>query len=165
MNLVQFIKRPSLVVSALGVILVLAVACSPAGPAATAQPVQETTAPGQTELPVSTPVSTTVDSLPSATLEVANASVSFSQDVLPILKANCTRCHGSSRQSSNMRLDTFANVMAGGVGGLVIQPGDAQESELYQKISAGLMPKGGPKLSEADIQTITEWINAGAIDN
>ncbi len=62
-------------------------------------------------------------------------------------------------------LNTYANVMAGGEGGLVIQPGDAQESELYQKISAGLMPKGGPKLSDANIQTIMEWINAGALDN
>ena len=161
MNLPTFLKRPSLVVSALGVILVLAVACSPTSPAVTTQPGQATSAPGQLEIPVST----TVTSLPTATLEVATGSVSFSQDVLPILMANCTRCHGTSRQSSNLMLNTYANLMVGGEGGLVIQPGNADESELYQKISAGLMPKGGPKLSDADIQTITDWINAGALDN
>jgi cytochrome c553 len=161
MNLLTILKRPSLVFTALGLILVLAVACSPAGPAATSQPGQETTGPGQPEPPVSTPVG----SLPTATLEVATGNVSFSKNVLPIFEANCTTCHGASRQSSNLMLNSYTNLMAGGLGGLVIQPGNAQESELFQKISTGSMPRGGSKLSDIEIQIITDWINAGAIDN
>lgn len=161
MNHAQLPNHPSLVVAVLGLILVLAVACSPAGSSATSQPEEGNTPPGQPE----TTVPTLGVLLPTATYEVTTGSVSFSQDVLPILKNNCTRCHGTSRQSSDLMLNTYANVMAGGEGGLVIQPGDAQESELFQKISAGLMPKGGPKLSDADIQTISDWINAGALDD
>lgn len=146
MNLAALNKRLSLVVAALGVILVLAVACSPAGSNATSQPGQGNNAPGQPT------VSTTT-------------SVSFSKSVLPILEANCTQCHGPSRQSSNLMLNSYTNVMAGGLGGLVVVPGDAQKSELVQLISSGSMPRGGSKLQENEIQTITDWINAGAADN
>ena len=51
-----------------------------------------------------------------------------------------------------------------------INPGDDEASYLYQKIIAGgniasgtqRMPLGGPFLTDEQIDTIENWINAGA---
>jgi len=91
--------------------------------------------------------------------------VSFSQDVLPILQGNCSRCHGDSRQSGGLDLSSYTSMMAGGRTGASILPGDAANSLLVQMIASGKMPKSGLKLSSQQIQTITDWINAGAMDN
>lgn len=43
----------------------------------------------------------------------------------------------------------------------LVKPGDAVGSQLYDSISKGRMPPAG-KLSDDDIKTIADWINAGA---
>jgi len=55
--------------------------------------------------------------------------------------------------------------MAGGLDGAVILPGDADGSLLVQLVSTGSMPRNASRLSDADQQTIRDWINAGALDN
>ncbi len=99
------------------------------------------------------------------TISPADGEVSFSNAVLPILKANCTRCHGTSRQSAGLKLNTYENVIFGSENGLVIVPGDSASSLLVEIISSGEMPKRADKLTEAEIQTISEWVNAGAPNN
>jgi len=91
--------------------------------------------------------------------------MSFSSDIQPIFTTNCTRCHGDSRQSGNLMLNTYSGVMAGGRHGAVVLPGKAVDSLLVQKITSGAMPKNGNRLSDAQIKLITDWINAGATDN
>jgi hypothetical protein len=46
-----------------------------------------------------------------------------------------------------------------------VKVGDASSSGLYSIVESGEMPQGGPKLSEADLKTIADWINAGALNN
>jgi cytochrome c553 len=145
--------------SSLAAILILA-ACG-AG-AATEPAVSLPTEPAVVSQPTET--AAVVD--PTATTaQVAAAGVSFSQDVQPILAANCTRCHGSSRQSGGLRLDSLASLMAGGRDGQVILPGNAADSLLVQLISEGTMPKNAADLPQASIQTIVDWVNSGALDN
>jgi len=105
--------------------------------------------------------------IPAATDAPAGegAAVSFAQDILPILQENCPRCHGTSRQSADLKLNTHENLMLGSEDGAVVIPGNSAESILLEMIRAGAMPKGGTKLSDADIQLIADWIDAGAPDN
>ena len=58
--------------------------------------------------------------------------------------------------------------MESGAHAPVVVPGNAANSLLVQKITGTqkdgmLMPPGG-KLSEVEIQIITNWINAGALE-
>ena len=62
-------------------------------------------------------------------------------------------------------MNAYESLMAGSQNGPVIVPGDAGDSLLVEKITEGKMPKRGPKLTPAQIQTITDWINAGAPNN
>ena len=55
--------------------------------------------------------------------------------------------------------------MAGSENGPVVTPGNALKSLLVELVSNGKMPKRGDKLTAAEIQLLTDWVNAGANDN
>ena len=94
-----------------------------------------------------------------------NAPVSYSKDILPILQANCVKCHGGERTNRGLDLTTYDKLMAGSVRGAVVTPGDAAGSTLYQMIQQGKMPKQGSKLTAAQMDLIKSWIAAGASNN
>ena len=94
-----------------------------------------------------------------------SVEISYAIDVRPILKSRCGSCHMGEFVSEGLDMNTYASLLAGSQNGPVIIPGDANDSLLVQKITAGKMPKRGPKLTPAQIQIITDWIDAGALNN
>jgi hypothetical protein len=116
-----------------------------------------------TEIPATVPVETTA---PTSTVTAqSDTGVSFANDVLPILQANCSSCHGGSRPSGGFGVDSYQSIMAGSSNGQVLTPGDAQNSYLVQLLQTGRMPRRGPQLPQPQIQIIMDWITAGALDN
>lgn len=67
--------------------------------------------------------------------------------------------------SEGLHMDTYESLMEGSDHGPVIVPGDADDSLLVKKLVEGKMPKRGPKLTPIQIQTIKDWIDAGAPNN
>jgi mono/diheme cytochrome c family protein len=92
--------------------------------------------------------------------------VSFANHILPIFQSRCTMCHGSSSGFGGFDSSTYQSVMTSGDDGVQIKAGDAANSPLIKLLQAtsGFMPPTG-KLSDTEIQTIIDWINAGAKDN
>jgi hypothetical protein len=117
--------------------------------------VAPTEPPIQTEVPTEEPT----EAPPEA------GSVSFSEEVLPILTSRCRRCHGSDRVEDGIDLLSYEAVMAGGVNGPVVIPGDSAMSSLVQSIVSGDMPKRAPNLPATEIGTISTWVDEGALDN
>jgi hypothetical protein len=68
----------------------------------------------------------------------------------------CVSCHGGA---AGLYLDSYTGALAGGRDGAVIVPGDPAGSLLLNKISTNKHPG---KLSEFELQVLTEWIAAGA---
>jgi len=91
--------------------------------------------------------------------------VSFSQDVLPILKRSCTRCHGGTRKEEGLDLRSYEAIMAGSTNGPVVTPGDPDNSPLVYLVVQGKMPKRGAKLTTEEVQIFTDWVNQGALNN
>jgi len=90
---------------------------------------------------------------------------SFALDVLPILQANCTVCHGTLGGWTG---SSYTGVMTTGTHAPVVIPGDALDSLLVLKLqgtqqTGTIMPPSG-RLSDAEIQIIIDWINAGALE-
>ena len=92
-------------------------------------------------------------------------SVSFQRDVLPIFTQICVKCHGGEKTNKSLVLKTYDDVMQGSENGPVVLPGNPGNSVLVDMIVQGKMPKNGPKLLPRQIQTIIDWIKAGAPDN
>ena len=93
------------------------------------------------------------------------ATVSFANDVLPIIESRCINCHGGDRTEEGLNLTSHANILAGSDNGPVVIPGDAANSLFVEMVATQKMPKRGPKLTPAQIQVFTDWVNEGAPDN
>ena len=94
-----------------------------------------------------------------------SAEVSYAKDVRPILESRCASCHMGEFVSEGLDMNTYESLLEGSENGPVIDPGDAKHSLLIKKVTEGKMPKRGPKLTPAQIQILTDWINAGAPNN
>lgn len=100
-------------------------------------------------------------------------TVSFRRDVLPVLQGSCTftGCHsGAGTPQRGLRLNSYANIIAGGANGPVVSPGDGSRSRLALALRGTLadtdrMPLGRTPLPEATILAIEAWIDEGALDN
>jgi mono/diheme cytochrome c family protein len=128
-----------------------------------------------TQAPTNPPLSTDTAALtdtaiatePAAVTQPAaqGATVSFAQDVLPVIESRCIKCHGGDRVEKGLNLKTYADMMAGSENGSVVTAGKAADSKLVELIVTQKMPKRGPKLTPPQVQLITEWVNQGALNN
>ena len=87
--------------------------------------------------------------------------LSFTKSVAPILSARCGRCHASDSKGG-FNLATYAALMKGPPEGVVIFAGDTVGSRLIETIETGDMPRGGGKVTPAELKILKDWIVAGA---
>jgi uncharacterized membrane protein len=127
---------------------------------APAAPTQAVTRPTS----ASTLASTITDPTATST-EMPTASVSFTKDVKPILVNSCNECHGGKQVKEGLDMRTYEGLMAGSFNGPVLIAGNSADSLLVQQVIKGKMPKRGPKLTTGQIQIISDWIDAGALNN
>lgn len=97
----------------------------------------------------------------------AAAEVDFAKDIKPILEQTCLKCHGPEKPKGDLRLDTQEGLRKGSKTGEVIVPGKADESVLFDLITADKddpmrMPQETDPLTEQQINLIRDWINEGA---
>src|SRR4051812_6560253 len=92
-------------------------------------------------------------------------SVSFPNDIDPILERSCRSCHGETAPMGKLDLSTRESLLRGGTRGADLVPGNAAESRLYRRV-AGLeqpaMPVKGAPLTAAEIGALKQWIDEGA---
>lgn len=94
----------------------------------------------------------------------------YSEKVVPIFEANCYRCHGGMNKRGGFQMDTRAGMAKGGHDGVVLVAGHPEQSLLVKLIrhegpkdDPMDMPPKKPKISDADIATVEQWVKAGAI--
>ncbi len=98
----------------------------------------------------------------------ATRQVSYEKDVKPILMENCTRCHGSKKHKSDLRLDTVDNILLGSEDGPVVKPGKGAQSTLIRSIAGigveadKVMPPKDDMLTKDEIGILRAWIDQGA---
>lgn len=151
--------------------LITACASQPASTStSTSEPTEETVLATETSTspPLSTdtaaPTNTAQATEPAAATQPA-ATVSFANDVFPILQSRCINCHGGDRTEEGLVMLTYDELMAGSDNGPVVTAGDTQNSLLVELVSTQKMPKRGPKLTPPQVQVIIDWINQGALNN
>lgn len=132
-------------------------------PPPTATPLPEPTA---TDTPSPEPPPTdTPEPPPADPVAAPGNEVSFAQDVLPIFKNRCFKCHGGEKTEEGLSLTDYQDVLAGSWNGKVIVPGSIPDSFLIEQVVSGEMPKKGPRLLPSEIRIITAWVEAGAPNN
>src|SRR5712692_6395355 len=91
------------------------------------------------------------------------AADDLSSRAYDILKSNCFACHGATR-TSGLDLRTRESMLAGGQRGPALRPANLKRSLLFAFASHQTEPAmpPGKKLPDADIETLRQWILAGA---
>ncbi len=90
----------------------------------------------------------------------------FATHVLPLFEASCFDCHGpTGRAKAGLRLHTEDALFEGDPDLWSVLPGDPDASFLVELISLpedddDLMPPGGPRLSDEEIERVRAWIAA-----
>ena len=90
--------------------------------------------------------------------------MSFARDIGPLLQTKCGRCHsGAANPKGGFCVDSYATIRRGSDSGQVFVPGKGDGSRLIELLETGDMPRGGGKLSDAEITMIRNWIDANAL--
>ncbi|HEY1065053.1 MAG TPA: DUF1549 domain-containing protein, partial [Pirellulales bacterium] len=100
--------------------------------------------------------------------ELAADQVDFVRDVRPIFQKHCYECHAGDKRKSGLRLDVKAAAFKGGDNyGIDVVPGKVEDSPLVQLVASSdddvMPPRGKERLSAAEVQTLTRWVEQGAV--
>jgi WD40 repeat protein len=106
----------------------------------------------------------------AAPVTLAEAPVSFRQEIAPLLQRRCATCHGEESAKGGYRLDSFQRMNKAGDSDLPpVVAGKVKESELYQllieKDANDRMPQKADALPAHEIALIERWIKEGAVND
>jgi mono/diheme cytochrome c family protein len=90
----------------------------------------------------------------------------YTDQVAPLLKANCLKCHGENPKKLKAEFDlrTRAAILKGGETGPAVVPGKAKESLLVQAVNHskdGYAMPPGTKMKADEIAVISKWVEQG----
>ncbi len=97
-------------------------------------------------------------------VDAARADELFLKKIVPILERRCLSCHNDSDRKADFSLQSQQQLLESGF----VVPGKPEESHLLDVLvpDAGgkepAMPKDSDPLSDADIDSLRQWITAGA---
>ncbi len=107
-------------------------------------------------------------SLPASMSGQTGKHPNYDDDVRPIFARYCFGCHNASEMRSGLNLEAYSGVLKGGGSGDAVIPGRAASSLLYKAVAreegAPQMPLGNPKIPDAAIATIRDWIAGGLLE-
>ncbi len=113
--------------------------------------------PKPTPAPTQAP---STDATPAPAVSTTGAAT-YDATIGPLFKDRCGSCHGAGALAG-LNLTTYATALKGGKDGTVIVPGDPDSSLLIKKQS-GATPHFG-QLKPSELQLVTDWIKAGALE-
>jgi mono/diheme cytochrome c family protein len=88
----------------------------------------------------------------------------FETHVRPILDEHCLKCHGSTKQWANLRLDSRDAILKGGDSGPAAVAGRPDESLLIRAVrhdDENLKMPQDDKLTDAQIEILSSWVKSG----
>jgi hypothetical protein len=102
---------------------------------------------------------------PEHAVQMAKGLDLFRKHVKPLLAERCLKCHGGQKNKGDFDLNTREGLLKGGEGGPAVVPGKAKQSRLLKLVrheDEPRMPAQSPKLAEAQVKLLADWIDLGA---
>ncbi|MEJ2594631.1 MAG: cytochrome c [bacterium] len=99
-----------------------------------------------------------VEELYPVTPDCDTASVSYAEDVWPVINSNCTSCHSGGAPQGNVHLENYNDIVVAASNGSLL--GVIRHDDGWPA-----MPKGGGKLGDCDIAKIEKWVADGTPEN
>ena len=102
--------------------------------------------------------------LAAATARAAD-KVTFEDDILPIFRNKCLKCHNADKMRADLDLSTYDATMTGSGNGPVLAGGDPGESLLYKVVAHLEKPTMPPKakLPDGEIEMLKNHVDHGEV--
>lgn len=103
----------------------------------------------------------------STAVTQAAEKITYEDNVLPIFRNNCLKCHNPNDNKGSLDLTTFSGVLKGGGAGTSVVSGDPDGSKLVKSVTHAedpAMPPNSPMIPDKDIDTIKRWIAGGLLE-
>lgn len=126
--------------------------------------VPQTPTPIPTPIPTLTPTPKPPTPTPAAETTAASPSAgpTWNGAIGALFAGKCTGCHGGATPAAGLNLSSYSTAIQGGVNGPWFIAGDSANSLIITKFTSGGHPYA--TLLEEELALITEWINAGAVE-
>ena len=107
----------------------------------------------------------------TAAQDAAGTPAFYNERVAPVFQKNCSSCHGGMNHRGGFNMATKAGMLKGGKDGVAVVPGDPARSLLVRLMRhegpaddpMNMPPVPRPKVSDADIALVEQWVKAGAV--
>jgi len=97
----------------------------------------------------------------------ADEKINYQQHILPLIEANCSKCHNGDKKKADLDLTSYQGALQGSGSGPVVISGNPDASKLWKAITHAEepnMPPNRPRLSEKDLATFKQWIAGGLFE-
>jgi DNA-binding beta-propeller fold protein YncE len=98
----------------------------------------------------------------------AEDKINYQQHILPLIEANCSKCHNGDKKKADLDLTSYQGALQGSGSGPVLISGNPDASKLWKAITHAEepnMPPSRPRLAEKDLATFKQWIAGGLLEN
>src|SRR6516165_3315187 len=94
----------------------------------------------------------------------AEDKINYQDHVLPLIEANCSKCHNSDKKKADLDLTSYPGALKGSGSGVVLLSGNSEGSKLWKAVTHSeepFMPPNRPKLADKELELIKKWISGG----
>jgi hypothetical protein len=98
----------------------------------------------------------------------AQDKVTYQEHILPLIEANCAKCHNSDKKKADLDLTSYQSALKGSGSGAVVLPGNPDGSKLWKSLTHAeepFMPPNRPKLADKELEVFKKWITGGLLEN
>lgn len=98
----------------------------------------------------------------------AEDKITYQDNVLPLIQANCAKCHNEDKKKADLDLTSYQSALKGSGSGEVLVSGNPDASKLWKAITQTedpTMPPNQPPLPDKDLEIFRKWIQGGLLEN
>src|SRR5436853_1343981 len=95
---------------------------------------------------------------------LAEDKVTYQDQVLPLVEANCSKCHNADKKKADLDLTSYQGALKGSGSGAVVVSGNLDGSKLWKAVTHAEepnMPPNRPKLDDKELELFKKWILGG----
>jgi hypothetical protein len=99
---------------------------------------------------------------------LADDKTTYQDNVLPLIQANCAKCHNDDKKKADLDLTSYQGALKGSGSGAVLVSGNPDGSKLWKALNHAeepFMPPNRPKLGDKELETFKKWIQSGLLEN
>ena len=98
----------------------------------------------------------------------AEDKTTYQENILPLVEANCSKCHNPDKKKADLDLTSYQGALKGSGSGEVVLSGNVDGSKLWKALTHSeepFMPPNRPRLEEKDLEVFKKWIAGGLLEN